>query len=617
MCVSHNWQLKNATPRRTLKLDFERGSAVASLHQLNNKHFPMDPPAANQKRKRGRPANTSRDDEVKNASNSITTTAHQNNQTNVDGEIDDRPMDEESRPKKRGRRAKEDVSQVPQPEISETQPSRRHRRQQSTIQMHDGATKHDGRPEPSEEVETAKRGRPRKDRQVRPPEPEPEQEEADDEDENEGNSSLLRRSKRNRRSLDDSHTATENSTASGEEISYPTDQRAAKRRKQPIRPADKEQPGEEAEPGEPGNEVDITSRAQKRQRRRPRSSQDAQPSINNPEPDIAMPQRKRGRPSRSEGGDKNSGTKLQSGSSQRREKPADEEPQAKSGRRQSSTTHQKSKGRRRPSAEQGQSPARSFSPDSDSSPPPYRHITERTRHVTHQIVESKWSSLDPSSIANIAGLLHSVSLPTLLHVVPKQYAHAEDVLGKVIRGLCKRSARLPFPPASTLPRREDELDFERTQSAVEVLLSQLNPLQHSVELLKREKERAEKELERQYKVLDRLSTNARAEARERRNRLKKVHVLVPTSIHDSVTNDIDLLPAGKATSQVFAGVQDEEMLSLAGQINNHMESMRGNLQQIDGVLPAIEKSHALLRTTLQPQFDQKQLESIMLGHVVQ
>ncbi|KAI0452579.1 CENP-Q, a CENPA-CAD centromere complex subunit-domain-containing protein [Xylaria acuta] len=579
----------------------------------------MDPPAANQKRKRGRRANASRDDEVKDASNSATTMAHQNNQARVDGEIEDGAMDEDSRPRKRGRRAKDDVPQESQPGTSETQSSRRRRRQPSTIQTQDGPTEQAGRPVPSGEVETVKRGRPRRDRQVRPPEPEPEPEpeEADDEHENEGNSSLIRRSKRNRRSLDGSPTITDKGTAKGEDVSSSATQRAAKRRKQPNRPANKERPGEEAEPEEPRDEAGTTSGAQKRQIRRPRSSQHAQPSKNEPEPDIVIPQQKRGRPSGSEAGDRNSGTGLQSGPSQRRKKPADEQPQAESGRRRSSTAHRKSKGRRRPSAEQDQSPARSSSPDSDSSPPPYRHITERTRRVTHEVIESKWSSLDPSSITNIAGLLHSVSLPTLLHVVPKQYAHAEDVLEKVIRGLCKRSARLPFPPASTLPRREDELDFERTQSAVEVLLSQLDPLQHSVELLRREKERAEKDLEREYKVLDRLSTNARAEARERRDRLRKVHVLVPTTTYDSVTNDINLLPADKAASQVFAGVQDEEMLSLAGQINNHMESMRGNLQQIDGVLPAIAKSHALLRTTLQPQFDQKQLESITLGHVVQ
>ncbi|KAI1740639.1 CENP-Q, a CENPA-CAD centromere complex subunit-domain-containing protein [Xylaria scruposa] len=560
----------------------------------------MDPPAANQKRKRGRPANASRDDEAKDASDSVTTMADQNNQPNADGEVDERPVDEESRPRKRSRRAKE-VPEEPQPEASETQPSKRPRRQQSATQMQDRATER----------------RPKRSRQVRPPEPEPEQEEADDEDENEGNSSLLRRNRRDRRSLDSSRSVTDNSTMQGEGASNSATQQPSKKRKKPNRPVNKEHSGKGAESGELGDEVGTTSQARKRQGRRPRSSQDVQPSINEPEPDVAVPQRKRGRPSKSGADDGTLGTGLQSGSSQRRKKPVDEAPQVENRRHGSSTTHQKSKGRRQPSAEQDQSPARSSSPDSDSSSPPYRHITERTRRVPQQIIESKWSSLDPSSIANIADLLHSVSLPTLLHVVPKQYAHAEDVLQKVMRGLCKRSARLPFPPASTLPRREDELDFERTQSAVEVLLSQLDPLQHSVELLKREKERAEKELERQYKVLDRLSTNARAEARERRDRLKKVHILVPTSTHDPATNDIDLLPANKASSQVFASVQDEEMLSLAGQINNHMKSMRGNLQQIDGVLPAIEKSHALLRTTLQPQFDQKQLESIMLGHVVQ
>ncbi|KAI0485495.1 CENP-Q, a CENPA-CAD centromere complex subunit-domain-containing protein [Xylaria cf. heliscus] len=572
----------------------------------------MDPPAANQKRKRGRPTNASRDDEVKDASNPATTVAHQSNQANVDGEAEDGAMDEGSRPRKRGRPAKDHVPQKTLPETSETQVSKRQQRQPSTIQTQDGSTEQASGPIPSGEVERAKRGRPKRGRQVRPPEPEPEPEEADDEDEDEGNSSLLRRSKRNRRSLGGSPTIAENPTTQEEEASSSATQRVAKGRKQQNRPAGKEQPGEEAEPDA---EVSATSQAQKKQRGRPRSSQDAQPSMN--EPDPVMPQRKRGRPSRSEGGDRNSGIQMQSGSSQRQGKPADEEPQAENGRRRSNTTHQKPKGRRRSSAEQDQSPARSSSPDSDSSPPPYRHITERTRRVTHEVIESKWSSLDPSSLTNIASVLHSVSLPTLQHVVPKQYAHAEDVLEKVIRGLCKRSARLPFPPASVLPRREDELDFERTQSAVEVLLSQLDPLQHSVELLKREKERVEKDLEREYKVLDRLSTNARAEARERRDRLRKVHVLVPTTAHDSVTNDINLLSADKATSQVFAGVQDEEMLSLAGQINNHMESMRGNLRQIDGILPAIAKSQALLRTTLQPQLDQKQLESIMLDHVVQ
>lgn len=514
-------------------------------------------------------------------------------------------MIEEPRPRKRGRPPKSDVPPTPQPEPSEPQSSRRSRRQLATIQTENKPTQQTGSSKPSGEHTARKRGRPRRKVQQAQP-PAPEADEADDENENEGNSSLLRRSKRNRHSLDDASVISENRVEQGTEIISSKTQLAGKGRTRPSRPAGKHQPEEEAEPATKGR---PTSRPQEKKRLRP--SQDTQPST----------QKKRGRPTGPTTGNRDSGTRLESASSRRRKDIEKDQREAQGRQAQPNVARRKSKTRRPSSEGRDQSPARP-SPshadsDSDSSTPPYRHIAKRTRQVSHDVIETKWSSLDPSSVANIANLLHSVSVPTLLHVVPKQYAHAEDILEKIIRGLRKRSARLPFPPASTLPRREDELDFERTQSAVEVLLSQLDPLQHSVELLRREKERAEKELERQYTILNDLGSNARAEAREWRDRLRKVHVLVPEATYASITNNIDLLPANKATGQVFANVQDEELLSLAAQINNHMESMRGNLQQIDGVLPAIAESQALLRTTLQPQLGQKQLDNIMLGQVEQ
>ncbi|KAI3328032.1 hypothetical protein HD806DRAFT_347399 [Xylariaceae sp. AK1471] len=553
--------------------------------------------AANQKRKRGRPTNASRDDEPKDAPNS-STTLPQENQPKTNGEIDGDAIGESSRPRKRGRRAKDE----PQPESTQTQRTRQRRRQTSAAQMEDVPEEEAGEHVPSEAIKAKKRGRPKRgDQQTKTPELEAE--EADDENENEGDSSLLRRSKRNRRSIDASPTSSDNHTAQRPEIKSLANKQAARRRKRPIQLGDNEQPNEEAGPEA---EAETTSRAQKKRKKRSRPSQNSQPSVEEAElePEPVLPRRKRSRA-------------TQSGSNGRREEPADEEPQAESQLNRSSGGHRKSKNRRQTSDRQDQSPAHSSSPESASSPPPYRHIAKRTRRVTHEVIESKWSSLEPSSLVNIAALFHSVSQPTLLHVAPKQYVHAEEVLEKVIRGLYKRSGKLPFPPASTLPRREDELDFERTQSAIEVLLSQLDPLQHSVELLRREKERAERELEREYKVLNQLSTNARAEARERRDRLRKVHVLVPEKTSSPATGSIDLLPADKGAGKVFSDVRDEELLGVARQINNHMQSMRGNLYQIDGVLPAIAKSHALLRTTLQPHFGRKQFENIMLGQIEQ
>lgn len=539
----------------------------------------------------------------------------------ADGDADGADMEAELRPKKRGRRPKNEVPQESQPEPSEiqqseaqpseAQPSKRGRRLPPAAETGNESTERASESIQPEEKKIKRRGRPKREGQQAKA-PEPEAEEADDENENEGenegNSSLLRRSRRSRRLSDKSSPSQEASPEGGEDVGSST-QQAKKRRKRPNQPINQAEPSPQAENGA-GDEP--ASGVRKRKRGKMPLSKETQPLENDGNLDSISTQKK-GRQSKSGRSDPGPSTGPQDESSQRQGEPENDESQVKKRRGRPGATHQKPKGRRRSSEEQEQSPSRSPSPDSDA-PLPYRHIAKHTRRVTHEVIESKWSSLDPSSVANVANILHSVSLPTLLHVVPKQYAHAEDVLERVIRGLRKRSAMLPFPPASTLPRREDELDFERTQSAVEALTSQLDPLQHSVELLRREKERAEKQLEREYKVLDRLSTNARAEARERKDRLRKVHVLVPeAATYDSAMDSLDLLPADKATGHVFAGAQDADILDVAKQINNHMESMRGNIQQINGVLPAIAESHALLKTALQPQFSQKQLEHIVLG----
>ncbi|KAI1822376.1 CENP-Q, a CENPA-CAD centromere complex subunit-domain-containing protein [Xylaria intraflava] len=509
-------------------------------------------------------------------------------------------MDVSSRLRKRVRPPKNSARQQSRPESSETQYIQHQRDQTSTAPA--GPQTSSSAP-PG--VKRAKRVRPPKGGQQQTKASEPEAEETDNDNEPERDSSAPRRSRRNHHSSDNSPLRSENRGENGS-----LSQQMAGKRKRPIRLANDDQPDEETE-SRPDPEAEISLRAQKKKRKRGGPSQNGQPSADAAEPEPASTQKKRDGPSRSTSGNGGSGTRLRKGPSQLPRKAADES-HAASKQSRFSGARRNSKSPRRSSGGQDQSLSRSSSPKSDS-PPPYMHIAKQTQQVTHDVIESKWSSLEPSSVANIATLLYSVSQPTLLHVVPKQYTHAEDIIEKVIRGLCRRSGKLPFPPASTLPRREDELDFEQTQTAVESLLSQLDPLQHSVELLRREKERAEKDLEREYQVLDQLSTNARAEARERKDQLRKVHDLVPATTYGSSENNIHLLSAEQGAGQVFAGIQDDELLALAGQISNHMESMRGNLQQIDGVLPAIAESQALLKTTLQPHFGQKQLENLLLG----
>ncbi|KAI8625777.1 hypothetical protein F5Y19DRAFT_479116 [Xylariaceae sp. FL1651] len=598
--------------------DFGTSLSSSQAHQPQSAHqrprlFDDPSPVANQKRKRGRPTNASRADEVKDVSKSPTTLEPQHSQDKLRGRTKGDAMDESSRPRERRRSVKNAVPSEPEP--IQAQSTRRRRGRPSTTQMEYEVAENAAKSALSRTTETKKRGRPGKQGQ---PAGEPKQdaeveaEEADDE--NEGNSSLLRRSNRHRQSVGGSSKSLEEQIMQGTELETLPIQRTG-RRNQAVQLPEQDQPRSETEAEAKSK---STSRARRKRKKIGSASVDNQPPpIEEVAPELALPQKKRGRNSRPSGGNGDSIIEPLKRPSQ--EQPVDDEPATRSRRNRSNDASMRSKKRRRSFDGHSQSPARSSSPESVSSLRPYRHLTKRTRQVTHGVIESKWSPLDPSSVANISRLLQSVSRPVLLHVVnPKQYRYAEEILDKVTKGLCKRSGRLPFPPASTLPRRDDELDFERTQSAVEVLLSQLDPLQHSVELLRREKERAQKELERDYTVLNQLSANARSEARERRDRLKKVHVLVPEKAFDLVANNnIDVLPAGKGAGKVFTGIQDEELLELAGQVSNHMESMRGNLHQINGILPAIEKGHALLRTTLQPLFGPKQLEKIVLGQIEQ
>jgi hypothetical protein len=82
--------------------------------------------------------------------------------------------------------------------------------------------------------------------------------------------------------------------------------------------------------------------------------------------------------------------------------------------------------------------------------------------------------------------------------------------------------------ANAVDGRAIELDFESVLDAKQALERQLDPALHAVELLTREKEKLERELEQDYEALRNLESSAKAQGREYRGMLKKAHVLAPT-----------------------------------------------------------------------------------------
>ncbi|RYP54936.1 hypothetical protein DL769_010258 [Monosporascus sp. CRB-8-3] len=297
----------------------------------------------------------------------------------------------------------------------------------------------------------------------------------------------------------------------------------------------------------------------------------------------------------------------------------------------SEATTSKPRKRKRPSHQSAQ-PSRSPSPEPEQ--PAYRHLATATRRVPRGVIESKWAPLDAASISSVTKLLAAASRPVLLRLNnPTKHAHAAAALSAVANRLRSKLARgLPFPPpppahalsgngggGASRGSREDELEYERTVSAIQGLETALDPLLHGVELLQRERERAERELDREYRVLATLGANARAQARERRERMRRLHVLVPPPERGGY-NGTEGAPVEGSEKEaqngrsVFADLEgDAEVRSLAAQVANHMETMRGNLAQIDGVVPAIGKSRALLSSALLSHLGGERLEDIVLG----
>ncbi|OTB01050.1 hypothetical protein M426DRAFT_323831 [Hypoxylon sp. CI-4A] len=603
----------------------------------------MAPETANQKRKRGRPTNASRDDG--DASGTQTQLTRQGQIATTSENPRESDVDDSSRPKKRGRRTNAETQSQAQPEPEPEEPRRPRRKRGPSPTMsangdNDAANerpedvpverKRRGRPRLSGENGEAnrveeqsqsnaanenpppkKRGRPAKGAES-PKGNEGEADEADDE--NEGNSSLFRRSGRVRRSPNTSNKE-------AQEVVKPTD----KQRPNKQKPKGQEKKGRSRVNEQGPEEADPETIPQpKKKRGRPSLTDQSIPEaevVADPKPQKGS--KKRGRLSSS--GEKAALSRKQTANQSQDQPSQDLEERQEREQEQEKESSRRGRPRHSNKASTGQrqhrrssdNQDRESSPDSGATPPPrYRHLATRTRRVPRNVIESKWTSLEAPAINSVSTLLQSASRPVLLRLNnPQKHAQAQAALTAVSNRLRSKISRgLPFPPATTSIRREDEFEYERTVSGIQALESQLDPLLHSVELLKREKDRAEKDLDNEYKALRRLGSNAHAEARERRERMRKMHVLVPDKPPGESVSTEEMVTAGEDSGKVFSDLKDDDdLLGLAGQIANHMESMRGNLQQIDGVVPAIARSKGLLRAALQSRLDEEVLENVILG----
>lgn len=263
--------------------------------------------------------------------------------------------------------------------------------------------------------------------------------------------------------------------------------------------------------------------------------------------------------------------------------------------------------------------------DAPSKPRTIPHVIPRTRGVKQSVVDAKWGPLDLASQNAATETLVLAHRPIMQRMSNSQQRRqfSATALGQVHRRISRQLQRgFPFPPsalthATGRGRRkaghEAELDFESVLDGTAALERQLDPALHAIELLKREKKKMEEELERDYATLRNLEAGARGETRLRKERLRKMHVLAPEKREERDHEDFVFDKGGGVPpGMAFKDLEEGELKELALQLSGHVDSIRSNLQQAEGLVPQLHSSSASLRSVLSRHLDAGQYDKVVL-----
>lgn len=190
---------------------------------------------------------------------------------------------------------------------------------------------------------------------------------------------------------------------------------------------------------------------------------------------------------------------------------------------------------------------------------------------------------------------------------------------------------LPFPPA-TSRNREDDFNFEKILDHNRALESQLTPAIHANELLEAELRKEMARLESDQQNLADLETNAKKEATFRSENVRNIHSLLQTDtsleagdlqlvldekgVHHSLDASVRHQRGNFGSKLTHRQIKDDEGLQdLIKHLSSHMESIQGNVKQVDGVDKVLAKTKGAVQARLLGHLDNEQYEAVMLGSI--
>ncbi|KAF7887692.1 hypothetical protein EAF00_009986 [Botryotinia globosa] len=250
-------------------------------------------------------------------------------------------------------------------------------------------------------------------------------------------------------------------------------------------------------------------------------------------------------------------------------------------------------------------------------PPSYQHLAAVTRRVTHETIKTKWEPLPPGCLDKISDLLIDLQRPVVLQIRDeRKKTQASTAIQMISRRLLNRVRKgMPFPKG-TRTNPEDDFDFEKILDYNRALENKLTPILHSNDLLEAELRKEEILLESEERYLAELEANAKDEATSRRQAARKSHPLLQFEVDSTqkVLDDNIGIDENAATSSITLNASKyEDLGGIVKSIDGHVDSIKGNLQQIEGITDAMAKSKASVQAALFTHLDLEQYNDVVLG----